>query len=427
MKTKVSLRACLVVLASTAVLTTFAQDSDSDGIPDSMEAQLLSGLAPVWHSPHPGHRAPLPLDWAVRRCRVHWHASDDKAAPRIGDTGNTPLTLPLVLDQMQTHRRSGLNYHYRLQFKESDFQHGGDPTDPIRWDRGARVYGRVSPLAGPATHYLVQFFAYFGWNETDTPPGCDAGNHEGDWQCIELHVEASDLSQPRIYYAVLHNHGRQIFVESPAAFRFQGTHPEVFLENETQELWPYIGEQGFLAGTVPPCVSVNRTFGDVENDATAFGGYSVVRDHEGHGGAFLLPVVNVGERGQPYPSDEARFFQGFDGWYGSSWSDECWFWDIVDTSPPSGPAFQSKMWDRAYSHDRVWPSWENQANVFVNFGATREESGSSAQPFNKLSEALAVVAPGGTITLAPGSSGERPTIFENCIITASGGTATIGQ
>jgi hypothetical protein len=65
--------------------------------------------------------------------------------------------------------------------------------------------------------------------------------------------------------------------------------------------------------------------------------------------------------------------------------------------------------------------------VFVNFSASGVESGSPSQPFNKLSEALAVVASGGTITLAPGSSGERLTIFENCTITASGGTATIGQ
>jgi hypothetical protein len=63
----------------------------------------------------------------------------------------------------------------------------------------------------------------------------------------------------------------------------------------------------------------------------------------------------------------------------------------------------------------------------VNFGSNGVESGSSGQPFNKLSEALAVVASGGTITLAPGSSGERLTIFENCALTASGGTATVGQ
>lgn len=264
----------LLVMASLS-LSAQAQDNDEDGVTDQIESQLLNSLAPVWASLENGSRAPLPLDWAVRHCRLHWHQDRSKGAVRIGDTGNTPLTIPLAFDLISSHRRAGLNYHYRLDFKEGRFRDGDDPSDPMRWAnvqaQGRGLYGRVAPLSGPAKHYLVQFFAFFGWNETDTPPGCDAGNHEGDWVGIDLELEGSDLNNPRIYHAVLHNHGRQIFVESPSAFEFVGTRPVIYPERGTQELWPHRSPQGFLSGTVPPCVSVNRVFGQWENDATAPG------------------------------------------------------------------------------------------------------------------------------------------------------------
>jgi hypothetical protein len=417
--------------------TLWAQDTDRDGVPDAIEAQLLATLAPVWMTPVPGHSGPLPIDWNVRHSFLLWYTSD--SGDYVDDTGGTPLTPQLVLDTMAAHRSAGLNYHYRFGYHDTDYRFGDDPNDPMSWaiarDRGIGLYGRVTNAPNArAGCYLVQYFLFFGWNETDTPPGCDAGNHEGDWICVQFEVEASDLANPRIYDCVFHNHGRQTFVESPAALEFDGTHPRVYLEHDTNEPWPFAAAGGFQPGAVRPCVSTNKRFyltGEfctLEYETDCNLGYTAVREHEAEGPAYLISaVVNVGEAGHPYPSSESRFFQGYDGWWGNTWETSCYWIELLDTSPPNSPRFNPKMWDRAYDSTRIWPSCDNQSTVFVNFSASGVESGSPSQPFNKLSEALAVVASGGTITLAPGSSGERLTIFENCTITASGGTATIGQ
>jgi len=79
----------------------------------------------------------------------------------------------------------------------------------------------------------------------------------------------------------------------------------------------------------------------------------------------------------------------------------------------------------AISRLRVTP--DPILTVYVDFGYSGVETGSASQPFNLLSEALPVVASGGTIIVHSGSSSEPLSISKKCTITASGGTVTIGQ
>lgn len=142
----------LLLIAIHAVMPTIgtAQDTDGDGVPDTIESQLLSVLAPVWVQPEPGFNPPLPLDWAVRHCRLVWY--DRQSGAFVADTGNTPMTPAVALDTIQAHRNGGLNFNYRLSFKAANYRYGNDSTDPVSWgslqSQGKGVYGRVTGV-GP--------------------------------------------------------------------------------------------------------------------------------------------------------------------------------------------------------------------------------------------------------------------------------------
>jgi hypothetical protein len=65
--------------------------------------------------------------------------------------------------------------------------------------------------------------------------------------------------------------------------------------------------------------------------------------------------------------------------------------------------------------------------VRVNFAWGGTESGTIAQPYNTLAEAVAAVDAGGTIKIAGGTSAETPRITKAVRIEADGGPAVIGQ
>lgn len=435
MKTALGTICIALFLWETTTRNAFSQDFDQDGVPDAVENQLLSTLAPVVYADQSNDKPPLTLDYYVRHCRLYWYTAP--FGMEVGNTGDTPETVDLMLGQIALHKSQSLNYHYALHFRVGNWNIGQDPNEPITWaslqaaQRG--VYGRVDPIA--PGRYRVQYFLVFGFNNTSAPDFCgdvEPGSHEGDWISVDFLVEATDLNHPRIYDAVYHNHGRQIFVESPSALTFEGSHPVVYLERGDQETWPRVLTAGFVNWDIQPCVSANKIFHAEVVLGFSFGGeegtYPVVRPHLGQGPRFLVTTVkNVGNKAH-YGSDvEARFFHEFAGWYGTEYERDCSSVPILETEPPSGPVFQDKIWDRAFDTTRAWQTWKGQPNVFVNFTHTGPESGSVAQPFSKLSEALPVVVPNGTININAGGSGEVLTIFEPCTLTAPSGMVTIGQ
>ena len=402
----------------------------------SFEDRILTTLAPVIYADQADDHPPLTLDYFARHVRLYWYNAP--FGSEIGNTGDTPQNIDLILGQIALHRSQGLNYHYALHFVDSGYDVGTNTNEPVTWasqqDAQRGIYGRVASIG--AGRYQVQYFLVFGYNNASAPDICGdvpPGSHEGDWIAVDYSVEASDVANPRIYKAIYHDHGRQIFIESPSALTFEGTHPQVFLERGVQDSWPYPGFVGF-AGYVPPCISVNKLFppqsiaGINLPIASEAGYYPVVREHLGVGPRFLVTtVVNVGSKANPGSNSESHFFMRYDGWYGTEYERDCISFPILDTEPPRGPAFQDKIWDRNFVTSRAWPTWENQANVAVDFGYLGIKTGSTSQPFSKLSEALPIVSANGIIAIKSGQSSERLTIFEPCIITASGGSVTIGQ
>src|SRR5690242_18961379 len=83
-----------VVAISLFSLTALAIDVDMDGVPDELETQLLSTLAPVVYADQTSDKPPLSLDYYVRHVRLGWFSSPKGAW--IGDTGKTPLTGDLI-------------------------------------------------------------------------------------------------------------------------------------------------------------------------------------------------------------------------------------------------------------------------------------------------------------------------------------------
>jgi hypothetical protein len=369
-----------------------AQRAFSGELKPSDQRYFLNQLAPVIVSGEPGAAPPLPVSWYVEHCQLRSYAHADKYfsrqqdgyKERVSDTGAEQLNTAKVLDRLRERRKTGVDEHYRLNFKEARFRTGDDPKDRMTWevlrhrtvaasmsedifvDTG--VYGRACLISNKTI--FVQYFLLFGWNETDTPPTTDVGNHEGDWICISFAADISDVRQPRIISAIFHNHGRQIFAERKALKFRDGEHPLVFLERGTNEPWPFAGKWGYVEGTVPDGITVNEVFKAKKVGDWSFGGekddWSVVREHEGKGPELIIKHVTVLEPRVHVDTDKVvDFIRDFDGWYGDDWhpgftvntpaAKKTWGFIprpglrshyvtvLSDASCPSGPLHQPKM------------------------------------------------------------------------------------
>jgi hypothetical protein len=366
--------------ASVAVLlftrSMFAQDCDHDGIPDSLEAQILSTFAPAWRPDDPNDRLPpIPLSWYISHCSLEtwyhpnrdsdYNGTDDPGIP-TRSTGDTNLTLasiiPMITNALPAH------YFYRLKSKSWDFLDGKDPADVRTWsvarDKQDCLYGRVTRLDGAATnYYIAQYYMFFLWNDVDSdrnPIGCPIGNHEGDIVCVEFEVTHNSPFDHRLERAIYHEHGRQVFIDDPSVLDYSAGHPVVYLEKENHEALPWRGYCGFVPEeSVPRCVGINRYF--YSKDVSIFDipvagecdDVPTVRFHNGSGVETLITsVINLGERGSPGPSLDAQFVHAFKGLYGNLGTACC---DDPFGEPscenvdsPRGPPYQGKMWDREW-------------------------------------------------------------------------------
>ncbi len=440
MNWKLQALGALCITIGLAGSSAIAADSDGDGVDNWIEESVLNALAPEWYPQF--SRRLQPIDWMVRHGYAKVYRRSDGAQVGRVPASNVALTPDQFLAQMAAASVLWPHaaYEYRwAYFNRDQGRDTNDPNDPFDWNiavaQGRGVYGRVTPSPDTPGLLQVQYFVHFGWNETDTPPGCNAGNHEGDWISVDFDVDATDVNRPRIVRAWYHNHGRQVFVESADAIAFSGTHPRVYLEHGTQETWPFAASGGFQPGQVPPCVTTNRRidFGQctLEYESACNGGYTSVREHEGLFGGYLIAPKNIGEIAHPANNEESHFIHQYPGRYGSAWEGGCWWlpFDLVDSESPFGPTFGSnrtKMWDRSFDVTLQWPSCNNQSTVWASPVGGSSPDGSQANPMRTLGGSLGVVAPTGVINLGPGTYADGPlTIRQPVTITATNGIATI--
>lgn len=434
---------CAVAGATYAQCSVTPTDSDGDCIPNSVEDALLSALEPVWVPGETQQPPPQNIGWMLPHGYIQWRDAG------VGGqwTGRYPAlnaSAPLAgfISTLRNHVSQGRAYEYQFAYFDNQFRYSEDGADTLTWARcvteSRGVYGRVwQPSGAAANEYSVQYFMHFGWNETDTPSGCDAGNHEGDWIGVDFDVDATSITQPRIIRAVYHNHGRQIIVQSPAGLLFSGTHPHVYLERGTNETWPNAGDHGFYGDEPPPLITTNRRLEAAgctgEHTTHCNQGYTAVRQHWGSGGEYRITARNLGELGADAIDPVYNFILEYPGMYGSWWSSGCWIFDFLDTHSPEGPPYGSngnKIWRRqswSWGGPFDWTNFAEQATVYANPTAPRQGgNGSSAMPVRGLSGALPLTMSGGTIMLSPGTYSEMPMTIRNAVtLVANGGPVTI--
>jgi hypothetical protein len=427
-----------------------AQDFDGDQLPDSVEQAILQEFSPVWWPGEMGQAAPQPIDWMCRHGRWKIFRNSDGSQVDAIPAAEAPYTVA----QMQAFYLQARSQYPTSQYSIAwSYYNARDrfnqaPGDVFTWQMAAAqnrgIYGRVwQPDPSVPDRYGVQFFAHFGWNETDAPWFYDIGNHEGDWVCVDLTVRGSSASGYRIESAVFHNHGRQVFVEDPRALVRTGNRVHVFLERGTNELLPWAGQSGFQPGDtampqrVPRWVSTNhRLFGNwgfgqtctLEYESDCNLGYTAVREHEADGpGGFVIIAKNIGEHNPNNPAQwagsdpEARFIHVVAARYGSV--GEC----------PQGPPYQSKMWRRDYSQygsaGDDWNPGPGMQTVWVEAGAlTFREFGSEANPFLDLRRAVPFTRDGGVIYIKAGNyAAAGYEVDQDVTFQAVDGPVTIGS
>ncbi len=242
-----------------------ANDFDRDGVTDRIEKDLLERWNPEFK--------------------------------RHDNSQQFPLSAGEYLDRSELLRYFGTDYFYYIKDKSTPL-----PKNPNT------IYGRVcQPKDFPSDVYCVQYYVLFLENRgLQGVPDINlalpflggltvdsrAGYHEGDILCIDLTVKGSDPKTSKLIAAILHNHGRQFFVEPGAIQMNSSNQPIIYLEERTNEAWPVSGPRGPSGWPARGMVS-----NDYKSDSHMGirEEYIAAASHRGNGDSFHLPVYNLGE------------------------------------------------------------------------------------------------------------------------------------
>lgn len=429
-----------------------AEDLDSDGIPDEFEDQLLQRFAPVIKT---DQVQTTPSEFRAIPVSASWFAQHTDLITR-GFLPVTVLANPTpesLLIHTIVNREATSNL--LLKFRDEGWKWGDSTTDPTSWpDAIARrrgVYGRVwRPWPGNYPNlYSVQYFMLFTWNESGD---CDILNdfrHDGDIMCVDYCVDANAAGGATIVHGIYHVHGKQVFATRDI-INFENGHPVVFLERGANEPWPNAGMDGMAGWPQSDGFALSSLIcGSVLAESCC------VREHRGLGTTYpTANIPNIGEA--PWPdgaSAESRayfplgtldnqLFLQYPGSWGRS------------GGPPSGPAFQSKMWRREVdgpwaafgqfgNQDPLRPNLESMSllteatgTIFardflpvcdVRTGSTTAQRGLPSKPYVTVAQGVQKVASHGVLRIGPGTYPETLEISKPMIIESAGGVATIGR
>jgi len=153
----------------------FSQDSDGDGIPDTVESYLAEKFAPVIHL-HPDEALlPVGIEYALNNSEL---LLKKDGSVQLVDHSPTPESLS---------RYNSSDSRYFL-----DNIHGGiddtgviDHFKSLRGDLPPVVYARVIS-GGNASSKIVQYWFYYPFNNGPL------NSHEGDWEMIQVRLEGEE-------------------------------------------------------------------------------------------------------------------------------------------------------------------------------------------------------------------------------------------
>lgn len=310
-------------------------DLDQDGLDDTLEQSLIDAYRPWYrydsHQVDSDDKWPCSVSWFIDRSSgLRYYPTDSlcnsselvytqaqlQANPLLilqgEDNAISPPRPPSKLLYEATNRCQG----YRLDLPAGP----GIGERPIAHDGTyAHVTTEVFPdnapdylyYTGPRVELIViQYYQFFAYNDAQNAGGL--GDHEGDWELLDVYVQAEPPHHP-LYY-VHHHHGDSNCtptVTTPAYFTFHYGDPTpiCFLEEDAHEWWPFPGSG---------------------NDCSIFYGDS----HDGEGLTYRAEkILNLGEMLYPMPAQEAQLITGFNGRWGNT--EDLGF--LVDEESPPGP------------------------------------------------------------------------------------------
>jgi hypothetical protein len=358
--------------------------------------ELNQQIRPIFIGGDESATTPLPVSWWVEHCELREYAAkpEYRSRQQKGYEGprrtskNEPLTCEWTLNWQGSHLLLGEidDAHLRLKSKDTAARYGlrGEITwakmnersknaaakpDDRSFDTG--VYCRGFTIETPQKQQtFIQYYLFFGWNETDSPPTTDIGNHEADWICVEFEL-VPDGNAMKIDSALCHNHGRQVWVPR-SVITFRDGRPVVYLERGTNEPWMWASPVGMVPGKIPDGAVANATFEATSVGDWQFGGesddWSVVRQHEGKGPTLSVEGVTVIPDLRAPNNSGAFFVTSYAGWYGDDWHPGAsvvvgvkTFAGFIPTGLkkvyvtvlhgagcPRGPRYQWKMWFRDF-------------------------------------------------------------------------------
>jgi hypothetical protein len=215
-------------------------DSDGDGLDDGTEWDLANQFAPVLYMPNLITRAeagagvagdwtwPSTVSWYLPqiRMRIHHNNCSDHQLLDVGQVNSTNIL-------QQSHQRYVRNWygtcshespwqysngswhnddHYFLQAGNDDAVHPGI-RDPGAWQTYFHAYRNT--IGGVS----IQYWFFYAYNDF-----VGSANHEGDWEHINVRLNASNQVDG-IWYAQ-HNGAVHYY---PGDVSWFGTHPQVWV------------------------------------------------------------------------------------------------------------------------------------------------------------------------------------------------------
>lgn len=294
-------------------------DFDRDGIPDRVEQDLLERFGPVLYHHDDGQMPPLPIWWVAAQghlreyqgnTRLRVHEAGRWQPDRI--TGDNEFRIRLGEPNDRAQRGKD---RWSRRGMDIEWPHIRNQSHPIHSAEKMRFfYGRVCPNEDGRGGIGVMYFLYRAWNETTFPNnlgGC--GIHEGDWMSVDLDVrlDAMNTQSARIDRMIVHNHGRQIFVE-PRAIQYEQQRPVLYIEKGTNEPFHFASDTGLHDGNpdIPQGTSTNEIFRRRGVLGRQVGGehgeWPAIRAHScRHHRLVAENIINVGEGSDAFNPDHS--------------------------------------------------------------------------------------------------------------------------
>lgn len=273
-------------------------DSDKDGMPNITENDLMRKFAPLVHF-HPSETSYMAdVNWALSKVNLR-HNSDNFCSDRLVYNYGQVTAQRLVQTTVAGKGRSGFRlcgntsnrYHTWIKYGANKSFYMNVPTEIYGGNlANAKCYAHVRPGRVNGSSYLINYWFYYPYNPAYRGI---AGGHQGDWENIQVRVNADRSLNSVRYFA----HGSEYKDRVPGGGGFWTTddgRPYVYSARWTHASYPESGTHWRAGAAI------------ATPDYTANGGQKVDCAEAGR-------TINVGNFNYPFFSQIWIRYKGFWG------------------------------------------------------------------------------------------------------------------